>query len=442
MANQPPVTIAIACQGGGSHTAFTAGVLSRWLEDDALREVEVKGLSGTSGGAICALLAWSALLEKRPEDARRRLASFWAANSAASPAEKVVNDLILAASRLSHYVAAPAISPYSTPTSTMSLDHLRSLLEDALDFTAIGQLAADAGEQAPLLLLGAVDVLSGSFKAFNSHEGEISADAVLASAAIPNLFRSVPVDGHLYWDGLFSQNPPIGDLLYCEPDEIWVIQINPTERVTEPTSVLEIEDRRNELGGNLSLYQELNFIEQMDSMIERGLLRSERYRPVTVRILEMNRPPSSERLGYASKLNRDPAFLRELIAQGEEQAGEFLAALRFENAWDAGELETVLDFFAPDALIASSSPFSELAPTRDPAARREYLTDRLAAGVTIDHNRKQIVKRNHAKWRIRSTDPSTGVKVEGTAAADFRDGKVVRFSLGTFDMFPLDPLEE
>src|SRR5690349_18172118 len=74
MANQPPVTIAIACQGGGSHTAFTAGVLSRWLEDDALREVEVKGLSGTSGGAICALLAWSALLEKRPEDARRRLA--------------------------------------------------------------------------------------------------------------------------------------------------------------------------------------------------------------------------------------------------------------------------------------------------------------------------------------------------------------------------------
>lgn len=298
MANQPPVTIAIACQGGGSHTAFTAGVLSRWLEDDALREVEVKGLSGTSGGAICALLAWSALLEKRPEDARRRLASFWAANSAASPAEKVVNDLILAASRLSHYVAAPAISPYSTPTSTMSLDHLRSLLEDALDFTAIGQLAADAGEQAPLLLLGAVDVLSGSFKAFNSHEGEISADAVLASAAIPNLFRSVPVDGHLYWDGLFSQNPPIGDLLYCEPDEIWVIQINPTERVTEPTSVLEIEDRRNELGGNLSLYQELNFIEQMDSMIERGLLRSERYRPVTVRILEMNRPPSSS--GWAT----------------------------------------------------------------------------------------------------------------------------------------------
>lgn len=442
MAIQPPVSIAIACQGGGSHTAFTAGVLSRWLEDDALDAFEIKGLSGTSGGAICALLAWSALLEKKPEEARGRLASFWAANSADSPPEKFVNDMILAASRMSQYVTAPAISPYSTPTSVMSLEHLRSLLDGALDFDVITRLAAVAGDRAPLLLLGAVDVLSGSFKAFNSHEGEISADAVLASAAIPNLFRSVPVDGHLYWDGLFSQNPPIGDLLHAEPDEIWVVQINPTERVTEPTSVMEIEDRRNELGGNLSLYQELNFIEQVDSMIERGVLRSQRYRPVTIRILEMNRPPSSERLGYASKLNRDPAFLRELIEQGEGQAGEFLAALRFENAWDAGDIDAVLDCFAPNALIASSSPFRRLAPTHDPEVRRQYLTDRLAAGVLIDHNRKQIVKRNHAKWRIRSTDPTAARKVEGTAAADFRDGKVVRFSLGTFDMFPLDPLEE
>jgi len=442
MANQPPVKIAIACQGGGSHTAFTAGVLSRWLEDDALDTVEIKGLSGTSGGAICALLAWSALLEKTPEQARQRLQSFWAANSAASAPEKFVNDLVLAASRISHYVAAPAVSPYTTPTSVMSLEHLGSLLNDALDFEAITALAADAGDRAPLLLLGAVDVLSGSFKAFSSHEGEISVDAVLASAAIPNLFRSVPVDGNLYWDGLFSQNPPIGDLLYAEPDEIWVIQINPTERVTEPTSVMEIEDRRNELSGNLSLYQELNFIEQVDSMIERGVIRSERYRPVTVRILEMNRPPSSERLGYASKLNRDPAFLRELIEQGEEQAGEFLAALRFENAFDSGDLEAVLDCFAPDALIASSSPFRQLAPSRDPKVIRQYLSDRLAAGVVIDHNRKQIVKRNHAKWRIRSTDPAAEEKIEGMAVADFRDGKVVRFSLGTVDMFPLDPLEE
>jgi NTE family protein len=310
-----------------------------------------------------------------------------------------------------------------------------------LDVDGINARAAAAGAEAPLLLLGAVDVLSGSFKAFNSAHGEISTDAVLASAAIPHLFRSVPVDGNLYWDGLFSQNPPVGDLLDAHPDEIWVIQINPTERVTEPTSVVEIEDRRNELGGNLSLYQELNFIERIDRLIERGALRGDSYRPVTVRILEMNRPPSSERLGYASKLNRDPRFLRTLIQQGEEQAGEFLAALRFEQAWDDGDLDTVVDFFADDAALVSTAPFRELPLTRDPAARRDFMAGRLTAGVGIDHNRRQVVKRNHVTWRVRATDPAGDRRVAGIAVADFRDGRVIRFALGTVDMFPLDPGE-
>lgn len=431
--------IAIACQGGGSHTAFTAGVLARWLSADVLDRYRVVGLSGTSGGAICALLGWAALIEDKPELAKERLDSFWAANSAGSPPEMVINEMLLAAFKLSHYVAAPAISPYSTPTSTWSLEHLRSLLEQTLDFPAVTARAAEAGVDAPLLLLGAVDVLSGSFKAFSSHDGEISADAVLASAAIPNLFRSVPVDGSLYWDGLFSQNPPIGDLLYAHPDEIWVIQINPTERVTEPTSVLEIEDRRNELGGNLSLYQELNFIEQIDKLIERGALRSDSYRPVTIRILEMNRPPASERLGYASKLNRDPAFLRSLIGQGEEQGGEFLAAMRFERTWDAGDVDAVLAFFADGAVMRAAEPFRELATTRDRAVQREFLARSLGAGVRIDHNRKQIVKRTHAKWRVRAMIEDR--RVEGMAVADFSDGRVTRFALGTVDMFPLDPEE-
>ncbi len=439
MAPDDAPRIAIACQGGGSHTAFTAGVLGRWLASEVLDRYRVVGLSGTSGGAICALLGWAALIEDKPELAKERLESFWAANSATSTPERLVNEMLLAAFKMSHYVSAPAISPYNTPTSTWSLEHLRGMLEQALDFPAITGRAAAIGADAPLLLLGAVDVLSGSFKAFNSHEGEISADAVLASAAIPNLFRSVPVDGSLYWDGLFSQNPPVGDLLYAHPDEIWVIQINPTERVTEPTSVMEIEDRRNELGGNLSLYQELNFIEQIDKLIEAGALRTDTYRPVTIRILEMNRPPASERLGYASKLNRDPRFLSSLIEQGADQAGEFLAALRFEQAWDAGDVDAVLGFFADGAVMRAAAPFRELATTRDRAVQREFLTRSLGSGVTIDHNRKQIVKQAHAKWRVRAV--LAGRRVEGMAVADFSDGAVTRFSLGTVDMFPLDPEE-
>ena len=77
-----------------------------------------------------------------------------------------------------------------------------------------------------VLLVGAVDVLSGKFGAFNSRRDRISAETILASAAIPTFFRSVRLDGGTYWDGLFSQNPPIKELTDEKPDEIWVIQIN------------------------------------------------------------------------------------------------------------------------------------------------------------------------------------------------------------------------
>ena len=123
-----------------------------------------------------------------------------------------------------------------------------------------------------MLLIGAVDVLSGRFRAFNSRRDRITADTVLASAAIPNLFRAVQLEDGTYWDGLFSQNPPVRELLEAEPDELWVIQINPQQRDTEPATLAEIADRRNELAGNLSLYQELAFIEKIDQLLEAGQL--------------------------------------------------------------------------------------------------------------------------------------------------------------------------
>jgi len=63
--------IAIACQGGGSHTAFTAGALKRLLGDD---RYEIGTLSGTSGETICALLAWYALYQTGGRGASTRAA--------------------------------------------------------------------------------------------------------------------------------------------------------------------------------------------------------------------------------------------------------------------------------------------------------------------------------------------------------------------------------
>ena len=195
MTETAPLRVAIACQGGGSHTAFTAGVLKRLVGAQDLVGMEIVGLSGTSGGAVCALLAWSALLDDDPPAAGVRLEAFWADNSASTPLEQLVNAWVLWAARLENLVVLPAVSPYDTPTSVQALSEFRAMLERRVDFDQLAVKTGQAGASGPMLLLGAVDVLSGDFRAFNSHREPITVDMVLASAAIPNLFRAAQVDG-------------------------------------------------------------------------------------------------------------------------------------------------------------------------------------------------------------------------------------------------------
>lgn len=313
-------TVAIACQGGGSHTAFTAGVLKKLLKekDENNQDYEITGLSGTSGGAICALLAWYGLLTNDTNKAVRLLDSFWRDNSANTFQDKFLNDWLLQTSRLfANIGGAPIISPYSYPS--WGQDQLRNLLEKYVDFGSLKELAKPSS---PLLLIGAVDVCSGEFKAFKSRKGEITVEAILASAALPTLFRAVHTGGGVYWDGLFSQNPPIRDLCGRKPDEIWVIQINPETSESEPKRVPNMIDRRNELAGNLSLNQEIFFIEKVNDWIREGVFAGTGHKTIEVRRIPMLRALSSE-----SKMNRDPRFIQGLIAHGEEQAEVFLKEL-------------------------------------------------------------------------------------------------------------------
>ena len=399
------------------------------MQPDVTDQFEIVALSGTSGGAICATLAWSALLDGVPTVAAPRLEKFWKANSASSPFERMVNSSLLAANRLADYIAMPALSPYDNPGASMGLNYFRSLLVDSIDFDRLSALAADQGDRAPVLLLGGVDVLSGDFHAFDSRKGEISADAILASAAIPTLFQTVHVDGGAYWDGLFSQNPPVHDLLDADPDEIWVIQINPKARATEPRSMTEIVDRRNELSGNLSLYQELRHIEEIDQLIEDGFLVGGKYRPTTLRLMEMERSPTSQVHGTVSKLNRDPDFLADLIDRGGRRADLFSASLSFERAWVAGDVDGLLEFFAADCEFRSQAPFAELPVSRGLDAVRAFVGERLATRVKVDLTHTQVAS-DRIEWRVRSTSAAGGRRIEGSAVVEIRNGKVVAFHVG------------
>jgi len=411
--------VAIACQGGGSHTAFTAGVLSRLFDGDELGDYEIVGLSGTSGGAVCALLAWTALREGDRHKARALLDGFWADNSASSPVDAAANFWLLWASTLQSAGFLPAVSPYDLPAT--GLDHFRDLLTRRVDFDRI---EADPLGALPLFLVGAVDVLSGQFRAFHSRKERIVPDMILASAAIPTVFPTIHVGDGAYWDGLFSQNPPVHDLLDARPDELWVIQINPTARADEPKTVLDITDRRNELSGNISLYQELHGIEVIDRLLAEGLLIGDRYKHVTVRILEFARPLSSRLLGPTSKLNRDARFIRELMALGEQQAEEFLAVLTFERAWRARDVDAVLRVLAPDVELTSSAPFRPRDALRGAQAHAEVAD--LADAVRMDLTRKQLT-RELATWTVRLEGDA---ERRGRVEAEIDGRRITRLRLG------------
>ena len=119
--------VAIACQGGGSHTAFTAGVLRGMLRSELQQEHEVVALSGTSGGAVCALLAWRNLLDGDAAGAEEALDAFWRDNSDNSPYEQMVNNWVLWASNLQNFVATPAVSPYYNPFTALGLEEFKGM---------------------------------------------------------------------------------------------------------------------------------------------------------------------------------------------------------------------------------------------------------------------------------------------------------------------------
>ncbi|MDY6804114.1 MAG: patatin-like phospholipase family protein [Cyanobacteriota bacterium] len=341
--------LAIACQGGGSHTAFTAGVLKKLLEKKVQEKYDLVGLSGTSGGALCATLSWIGLLEaaqgRTTRPVYQRLTNFWRANTAVTAWERSLNNFTLQLLRLQDSAVLPAFSPnpYSmqgTLKGLMSVSprkeylDFQELLNNHIPFLRIPSLIQP---ESPRLLLGAVNVLSGEFKTFDSKKGEINIESVKASAAIPNVFTAVQIGDGLYWDGLFSENPPIGYFLAKErelvepeerPEEIWVILVNPKERETEPTTSQDILDRRNELSGNLSLFQELRFIETINKWMEKGAFNSDfvlenELKPIQVRFITMSKE-ISDSLDYVSKLDRSPPFIEMLMEEGENQGQKFL----------------------------------------------------------------------------------------------------------------------
>jgi NTE family protein len=346
--------IAIACQGGGSQCAFVAGALKALFARRVQDRYPIVALSGTSGGAFTAALAWSGLLQQANGDLtpiEDRIIGCWSDLTAQTPIEIAFDASALQLSRLVErgFLPSFATSPSSPQfqfwarlisqfIARPEFTDLRALLMKHLDFERLASLSLP---DSPTLLVGAVDVLEGSFKIFSSRRREITLEALLASAAIPNLFPAVRIEGHAYWDGIFSSNPPISAFLRQAhvgrgklPDEIWIIQVNPPRHDRVPDLPDDIFDLRNHLAGNLSLQHELQTVEMVNLLLEESALTDQfraRFgfdvtKAIKVRFIRMSRGLQND-LDYASKLSRQPTHIASLLADGEAQATEFLRGL-------------------------------------------------------------------------------------------------------------------
>lgn len=552
--NQDPNArkVVIACQGGGSHAAYAAGALKRWLpliEQSQGREaIALRGLSGTSGGALCALLAWYGLLQGGAAAACTRLEEFWQSNCAQSPGEQLWNGATIATAdalpfeisfspttwplregltaltsiwptvadalgplnpwgRGDFFQLAPLIArqvdfrlvealgallgiandirrwrqadvqcSLNPPLDPMHNEALKQRLalsirtnagqqpraitelmgkdfgdagllraamaewhdglqEDKAPFDALDAALKKIRDKIPHLLIGAVDVGNGEFVAFSSEHAPtdrgISLAAVLASAALPWVSEAVAVpyvapDGvsekppHRFWDGLFSQNPPIRNFLAgqqrdCIPNEIWVLQINPRDYDLKELG-RGVADRRNELSGNLSLHQEIAFIEAVNKRVTRRGGGDHQRVQVHRIILEGAAVEASApvTLNALSKFDRSAVLKDALMAHGE------LQGQRFVRMRAAAELACDRLDGSPAQQVSAELPQAAgpLAVLRTIAAPPGETSVRLHIDETILPSRGAIgfaTIQATARWHTRGVlkDGGAGVQIEG-----------------------------
>jgi NTE family protein len=332
----PRKPVNLALQGGGSHGAFTWGVLDALLEDGRL---DIHAITGTSAGAMNAVVCAEGFLEGGAAGARLQLEQFWTEISregVLSPIQRSPLDKFLGSWSMHNALGlgiweawARLFSPYDT--NPLNLNPLRDFLDKIIDFKRVRE---EAGIR---LFIAATNVRTGLVKVF--HNKDLTAQAVMASACLPQLFQAVEIDGEAYWDGGYLGNPALFPLVYDDtPDDIILIQINPDVVSELPRKPAAIADRLNEITFNATLKAELRAIAFVRKLIARGALTEDEYRDVRLHRIAL--ADTGLILDASSKMNTEWEFLSMLRDQGRAAGQAFMAryfqAIGHENTMDIG----------------------------------------------------------------------------------------------------------
>ncbi len=318
--------INLALQGGGTHGAFTWGVLDRLLQEE---DLEIAAISGTSAGALNGAALKAGLVKGDRQTARDNLDWLWGQVGAIDDLALAGWMQVLTPGNVSHAVGSSLpyvwldnvtrmVSPYSY--GPFYSNPLHRIVRE-FDYDAV---CDDTG---PVLFVCATNVRTGKIRVFSG--AEIAAEPIVASACLPTLFQAVefedPATGRIeaFWDGGYTGNPALFPMFEPEfPDDIVIININPLERAALPVSVSEIQNRVNEISFNSSLLRELRAIQFVHRLIEDGRVKRGTMKDVLIHMIADD--GLMNELSVATKTVPNAYLISTLKAAGRKAAEAFL----------------------------------------------------------------------------------------------------------------------
>lgn len=320
----------LALQGGGAHGAFTWGVLDALLQAP---QFEFEGLSGSSAGAMNAVVFADGWLKGGREGAREGLLRFWTELGKQMPWELLARRQGDSVSLLPGSKLLTGWTRYFSPEqlNPLDLNPLRDLLTQQIDFAGLRA-------HSPFkLFVGTTQVNTGKLRVFREHE--LSVDVLLASACLPRIHRTVMLDDEPYWDGGFAANPAVSPLFYdCEVRDILLVLLNPLRREDTPRTAAEIETRSAELAFSANFMREMRtFANAIDFAQRSGAAGALERRLCELRFHRVDTSELDSLLRSDTKLFAHSDFLRLLHGQGRERAAAWLTT----HGADVGRRSTI-----------------------------------------------------------------------------------------------------
>jgi NTE family protein len=310
----------IALQGGGAHGAFTWGVLDALLEDP---RIELEGLSGSSAGAMNAVVLADGWMKGGREGAREALTRFWTAVGKQAPPGMATHGEgdTIGLSPASKLLTTWAAFFSPSQLNPFDLNPLRDLLVRQIDF-------AQLRSHSPIkLFVAATQANTGKVRVFR--ESELTVDMLLASACLPKIHRPVTIDGDPYWDGGYSANPAVFPLFYdCDSRDVLLVLLSPLQRQDTPHSVQEIEARIVELAFSANFMREMRMFVHAAEFSSPGFLTmgrlERRLQKLRFHMIDSSQLASLKR--SETKLLAHAPFLELLRSQGQQRASAWVDA--------------------------------------------------------------------------------------------------------------------